>query len=73
MPATVLAGWLIVALPLVCAEMYASVNKLLVYPFDDRYDNVAIIDGVTGLVGVVPAAKCSILTSISLGRQANCT
>jgi hypothetical protein len=51
LPATVLAGWLIVALPFVCAEMYASVNKLFVYPFDDRYDSVAMIDGVTGLVG----------------------
>jgi hypothetical protein len=62
-----------VALPFVCAEIYASVNKLLVYPFDDRYDTVAIIEGVAGLVGVVAASKCSIETPISLGRHANCT
>jgi hypothetical protein len=46
-----------VALPFVCAEMYASVNRLLVYPFDDRYDTVAIIEGVAGLVGVVAVMR----------------
>jgi hypothetical protein len=30
-----------------------------VYPFDDRYDNVAITDGIAGLVGLVPAGKVS--------------
>ena len=39
------------------------------YPFDDRYDNVAMTDGIAGLVGLVLVGKASKEIAVLSVRQ----